>query len=124
MAKYFYDTYALTEYTSGNKKYKKYFQEHKGITTKLNLMELYYAFLKYTDKEKAGLIYNSFLPLTVEVEDNIIKNAMQLRLKLKQQKRNISYVDAIGYQIAKEQGIKFLTGDKEFKDLKNVEFVK
>jgi len=91
LAEYFYDTYALIEYVNANKKFKKYFQEHMGITSKLNLMELYYAMLKDISKEKA---------------------------------KKISYVDAIGYQIALEKNLKFLTGDKQFKEMKNVEFVK
>ena len=32
--------------------------------------------------------------------------------------------DCIGYILAKNIGIKFLTGDKEFENLDNVEFVK
>ncbi len=32
--------------------------------------------------------------------------------------------DCIGYIFAKQLGIKFLTGDKEFENLDNVEFVK
>jgi len=39
-------------------------------------------------------------------------------------KLNINYVDAIGYSISFDSGIKFLTGDNEFKNLPNVEFVK
>jgi len=122
LAEYFYDTYALIEYVNANKKFKKYFQEHMGITSKLNLMELYYAMLKDISKEKAETTYDSFLPITEDIEDETIKKAMQLRLKEKAKK--ISYVDAIGYQIALEKNLKFLTGDKQFKEMKNVEFVK
>jgi len=43
---------------------------------------------------------------------------------LKNMKLNINYVDAIGYSISFDSGIKFLTGDNEFKNLPNVEFVK
>ena len=51
-----------------------------------------------------------------------IKNAMKFRLANK--KKKLSYADCIGYQLAKEHGLKFLTGDKEFENLPNVEFVK
>ncbi len=122
MAEYFYDTYALIEYVNANKNFKKYFQEHIGITSRLNLMELYYVMLKDISKEKAETAYDSFLPITEDIEDETIKKAMQLRLKEKAKK--ISYVDAIGYQIALEKNIKFLTGDRQFKEMKNVEFIK
>ena len=49
-----------------------------------------------------------------------IKNATDMRLKFK----HMSFPDVIGYVVAKRLGIKFLTGDNDFKDMKNVEFVK
>ena len=49
---------------------------------------------------------------------------MKKRKELKEKGLNISYIDAIGYTISLERGIKFLTGDKEFKNLPNVEFIK
>ena len=55
-------------------------------------------------------------------KDNEIFSAS--KFKLANIKRRISYSDAIGYIIAKENELKFLTGDKEFKDMDNVEFVK
>ncbi len=39
-------------------------------------------------------------------------------------KRNMSMVDVIGYTIAKRWNVKFLTGDQQFADLENVEYVK
>ena len=36
----------------------------------------------------------------------------------------ISYVDCIGYVVALEKNVLFLTGEKHFKELKNVEFVR
>ncbi|MFA4907278.1 MAG: PIN domain-containing protein [archaeon] len=123
-AKYFYDTYALTEYAGANKNYAKYFGENTGVTTRLNLMELYYAILRDNGKEKADLAYDSFFPITIEPNDGIIKKAMALRLRLKQEKKNVSYVDAIGYQLSIVLKMKFLTGDAQFRGAENVEFVK
>jgi len=39
-------------------------------------------------------------------------------------KKDTSITDCISYFMAKNLGIKFLTGDKEFENLENVEFVK
>lgn len=60
----------------------------------------------------------------MDPDDDQIKNAMKLRKKMKGKGLNISYADALGYSIALELDIKFLTGDREFKDLGNVEYVK
>ena len=44
--------------------------------------------------------------------------------RLLNKKRKLSYVDCLGYILAGMNGAKFLTGDNQFKDLQNVEFVK
>ena len=45
-------------------------------------------------------------------------------MKKELNKRKLSMTDCIGYMMAKQWGIKFLTGDKEFEDMENVEYVK
>ncbi len=122
MSEYFYDSYAIIEYLKGNKKYLKYFKEPIGITTRLNLMEVYYSLLG--DEDYAEEVYSSFLSVIIDLSDEEIRNAMKKRKELKEQGLNISYADAIGYSISIERKIKFLTGDKEFRNLPNVEFVK
>ena len=122
MTDYFYDSYAIIEYLKGNKRYKKYFTEPWGITTRLNLMELYYTLLD--DQEYADEMYSAFLLVTVEPEDEEVRHAMRLRRRLKEKGLNISYADAVGYAISQKRKLRFLTGDKAFKSLDNVEFVK
>ncbi len=119
---YFADSYAFVEWTKGSPNYRKYFNEHELITTKLNLMELYYSVLSEDSEEKAEEYFETFLPLAVEISDDILKRAVKFRHA--NRKRNISYIDAIGYEISRERRMRFLTGDKEFKDMGNVEFVK
>ena len=88
-------------------------------------MELYYASLRDSNEETAERDYETFVPAEVEIPEKTLKNAMKKRLEFQQKKKmNISYVDAIGYQYALENNLKFLTGDREFKGVENVEFVK
>jgi len=47
-----------------------------------------------------------------------------MKFRKKNKKRNLSYTDCIGYVYATENDLIFLTGDKEFENLENVEFVK
>ena len=122
MTEYFYDSYAIIEYLRGNKRYQRYFKEPSGVTTRLNLMEVYYSLLDKPDY--ADEIYSSFLSVAIYPTDSEIKLAMKKRKELKNKGLNISYADAIGYLISFERNLKFLTGDKEFQKLKNVEFVK
>jgi predicted nucleic acid-binding protein len=119
---YFFDTYAFFEVVNGNFNYDKYSRDVAIVTTKLNLMELHYGLLLLYDKEKADEYYDKFVKFAIEITDDIIKLANYFKKVMKT--RNVSYVDCIGYTLAKSRNILFLTGDKQFKDLDNVEFVK
>ncbi|MBI2660858.1 hypothetical protein HYX09_01165, partial [Candidatus Woesearchaeota archaeon] len=66
----------------------------------------------------------SFINVFIQafIQGGKIEEAAKFRLKMK--KRNISMTDCIGYVISGKLKVKFLTGDKEFEHLPNVEFVK
>ena len=119
----FFDTYAIIEIIKGSPSYKPYTKE-QFITTNYNLMELYYSLLRLFDEKTAEHYYAIFLPACVTVSDATIKAAMKFRLIQRKQKNLISYIDCIGYFVALENDVKLLTGEKHFKQLNNVEFVK
>lgn len=118
---FLFDTYALFEIFRGNVKYQEY-KKYKINITKLNLFELYSGLLRDVNEETAEKYLDKYSPFVVDFDDEVIKNAAKFKHKLN--KRNVSMTDCIGYMLAKQLGIKFLTGDKEFEDLDNVEFVK
>ena len=120
---YFIDTYAMLEYLAGNKRYLKYF-ERDLHTSKLNLMELYFLVMRESGEDVADKAYATFRVFETGFDDEDVKEAMKMRLRLKAQKTNISYADALGYQLSRKLKTKFLTGDDAFKDLSDVEFVK
>ena len=45
-------------------------------------------------------------------------------MDLKIKNKHLSIPDAIGYTIAQRHDAKFLTGDEDFRDMPNIEFVK
>jgi len=122
MNTYYFDTYAFFEIIRGNPDYIQYSKEVSIITTKMNLMELYYWLLRRKGKEEADKYYLKFLPFCIDITNDIIKKACEFRLKYKD--KELSYIDCIGYMIALEKGIKFLTGDMGFEGMSNVEYVK
>ena len=85
-------------------------------------MEVYYWILNNFGKEYADRFYDNAKKYCIEITDDIIKSATEFRAKNKS--KNLSYVDCIGYMIARSLNIKFLTGDMQFKNMENVEFVK
>lgn len=121
MGSYFYDSYAVIEYLNANPAFIPYFEEHTGMLSLLNILEIYYSVLNDVNQEKADTVLMTILPLQINPTEETIKKAMLFRQKHK--KNNLSYADCLGYQLALEKGIKFLTGDRQFKDIANVEFL-
>lgn len=122
MAAYFWDTYAFYRFVKGSDTHLNYAKNFFIVTTRLNLMELHYILLSDFGKETADYYYDRFVELTIDIDDAIVKKASGFKLAFKN--RKFSYVDSIGYILAKSKGIKFLTGDSQFQDLDNVEFVR
>ena len=118
---FFADTYALIELLGGNSNYRQYLN-HILVTSKFNLIELYYHFLHDYNKQIADKYLNLYSKFVIPITYSCIRSGMEFKLKHKKEK--LSYVDCIGYAFALELGIKFLTGDQKFEDKDNVEFVK
>lgn len=120
MTKYFFDAYAIIEITKGNSNYEPYL-DSEIIINNFTFSELCYSWFR--DKNPNANDYiKKYSKHIVSVSPDWIEEAMKFRLNWKD--RKVSVPDCIGYIMAKKLGIKFLTGDKEFKDLDNVEFVK
>lgn len=118
---FFFDSYAFFEIIKENRNFEPYLSA-EIVTTKLNIFELYHGFLKYKNEELAGISLEKYYPFVVDFDEEVIKEAAKLKISLN--RRDLSMADCIGYSLAKQLGIKFLTGDSQFKDLDNVEFVK
>jgi len=118
---YFLDTYAIVEIIKGNPLFTQYLSE-KLFTSVFNLYELYVNILKADSEENAKREYFRFLEFVIPINQEHIFRAG--KFKVAHLKKSISYTDALGYAIAEIEHMKFLTGDKEFKNFENVEFVK
>ncbi len=118
---YFFDSYAIIEIINQNKSYEK-FMNHLIITNSLNLGEVYFYLLKIHNKQTADFWINK---LNVEIIDISLEDSLKASLfRYENKKKNLSYADCIGYIAALKKGFVFLTGDKQFENLENVEFVK
>ncbi len=122
-ARFFYDSYAVMAYLSDNPNYRTYFEENDGFLTKLNLMEISYRTLELHGAQAASQVVKVFAKYVIDFGLADIEDSMKLRLNLKKKGCDISYADALGYYLALKSNVKFLTGDKWFKELENVEFV-
>ncbi len=120
IGKFYWDTYAIVELIKGNSKFMKYFSKDT-ITSELNLMELYYHMLRLFDQDQANKQLNEWAYFAENIPQHVMKLAMQYRFRNKVQR--LSYIDCMGYMFAVSNGMKFLTGDKQFEGLPHVEFV-
>jgi uncharacterized protein len=119
---YFFDTYALYEILHGNPNYKSYEKNVSIITTLLNLMELHFILLRIYDSKIANEAFDKFLEYIIDIKIEKIKEVNLFKFHYKTKK--FSYVDCIGYVLARKLRVEFLTGDKAFENLENVRFVK
>jgi len=117
---YFYDTYALIEIFKGNLRYKK-FEDYKIYTSIMNFYEFYYSILKEFNEKVAQNWKKQVDLIFLEITEEDVIEASKFRLK--NIKEKLSYIDCLGYALALNNNIKFLTGDEKFENKKNVEFV-
>ncbi len=120
LGRYFFDAYAIMEIIGGNLGYEPY-MDSEIIINNFTFAELCYRWFKEKNAD-ANFYIEKYSRHIVSVAPEWIEEAMKFRLKWKD--RKVSVPDCIGYIMAKKLGVKFLTGDKEFADLENVEFVK
>ena len=118
---YFFDSYAILEIIKGNKNYSK-FQDETIVSTVLNISEIYYALLLKFGEENSINLINKINFKIIEIPKEIAIEASIFRYKNK--KLDLSYIDCIGYILSLKNNIKFLTGDRQFETMDNVEFVK
>jgi uncharacterized protein len=118
---FFFDSYALIELYKGNLNYEKY-KKAKVITSYLHVFETYYSLIREHKEEEISHFYKTIKNFCINLNFEWIPKAS--KFKQIHKKRDLSYADCLGYVIANELGVKFLTGDKEFENLPNVEFVK
>ena len=117
---YFFDTYAIIEIMKGNPAYAMY-KYARIIITVFNLVELHYKLLRDINGKIARKILYEYSNYVVDVDLETIQEANEF--KLRHRTKKLSAPDVIGYITAQKYGVKFLTGDKEFKGMKGVDFV-
>jgi len=119
--KYFLDTYALIEIAEGNKDYARYV-DADVVTLKNNIAELFYFYLKKSNKDAAQYFFTIFGKVAFDVSLEIIPPAMNFRFQ--HAKTRFSYTDCLGYAYALEHNRIFVTGDRAFQGFPSVEIVR
>ena len=119
---YYFDTYALIEIGKGSPAYQRYKEDIKLVLHKLNIVELCYFLLREKRGHEMKACYAQLSKFHNEPPDDVYEDTSKMKYHYKE--RRLSYIDCLGYCMARHLNIKFLTGDEKFKDLPGVEFVK
>jgi len=115
------DTYALMEIYLGNEKFAGYLNV-EFVINDLTLAEFYGVLLKEYGEGEAELWFKKLERYSVQVSKKILIEAIKFRHVNK--KQNLSFFDAAGYVFSVKNNYHFVTGDKEFEGMPNVEFKK
>ena len=118
---YYFDTYAIIELIKLNPDYNR-FDGLKIVTSVMNLAEIYNIFLKDKGRKDADEFFEVCNFKFLEISPKIMVEAVRFRYE--NRKGNVSLTDSVGYVLALDHKLKFLTGDRQFEKLPNVEFVK
>ena len=120
MQAFVFDTYALLEIIAGNPNYSSYLSS-EIIINDFVFAELCYKLIRESGIEKASFYVDRYSHFRKEIDAETIKEAMLFRIQHK--KKNLSPADCISYVMALKLNLKFLTGDMQFENMENVEFV-
>lgn len=118
--RYCLDTYALIEIAQANPKFTFLFKED-FIIPSTTLAEFYGVLLRNKGKDEAEIWVEKLSGAATGTPLSIMLRAQSFRFIHKQ--RNISFFDGVGYCFAQENNMFFVTGDKEFKELKGVRYI-
>jgi len=115
------DTYALVEINNGNPKFSGLLNNDLVITD-ITMAEFYALMYRAYDLKTADYWHKRLSFFCKAVSREILLKAVKFRVD--NCKQNLSFFDCVGYLYALENNMKFVTGDKEFKSRKGVEFIK
>jgi hypothetical protein len=115
------DSYALVEIHEKNKNYA-FALSQDFVIPDSTLSEFYLILYRKLGKQTADYWLKKLSPYSVNVNLDIWIKSMSYRHE--HIKENLSMFDCIGYVFAQENKLRFVTGDKQFKNKKGVLFVK
>jgi hypothetical protein len=124
MPSYFADSYALIEMLKGNKNYRS-FQSERLITTEFNICEVGFAVCRDYPANAPQVLKTVRKMVTLQAtRDEDYCSGAARRKQESGKGKKLSTIDCIGYSVANWLSIQFLTGDREFADMENVQFVR
>ena len=115
------DAYALVEIHNGNPLFIGLLNE-EAVITDVTMAEFYGHLYKKHNAATADYWHRKLSFICKNVPRDTLIKATKFRIDRKE--KNLSFSDCVGYVFAAENGMRFVTGDREFRQMQGVEFVK
>lgn len=115
------DTYTLIEINNSNPKFVSLLDEEVVITD-ITMAEFYADMFRKYNEKTADYWHKKLGGFCKSVSRWVLIKAVKFRIENKE--KNLSFFDCVGYIYAQENNMRFVTGDKEFKEMKGVLFIK
>lgn len=124
MPAFFADSYAIIEMLKGNKNYQSY-QSERLIMTEFNICEVGFAVCREYPANATRVLKTVRKMVVIQEtrDEDYCAGAVTRKLATAKGKK-LSTIDCVGYSVANRLNIPFLTGDREFSDMDNVQFVR
>jgi hypothetical protein len=112
------------EAATGNPWYRPY-RAGEGLTSKLNLLEVYSLLLDQGTSALAGSCVQRRISDAIEFWGELIPAVAHFRRSVRGRTHlRFSFIDSLGYVYARSVGFTFITGAREFERLPDVAFVR
>ena len=124
--KYVLDTYAWAEFFDGSekgKKVKEIIAEGKVASSIIVLAELADKCARENRDLEPFIKFIESNSVILQLNKETAINSGKLKLELRKSSKNISLADAIHFQTAKSVNATFVTGDPDFKGIKEILFL-
>lgn len=125
MKPFFADTYAILAAIRGDPAYSRRFQQARSFRTgNWNLLEaLYVQISQGVPRDVAAHRLAPFLGAVLREDWRLLQKAAKIRLDFRAKGSVISTVDAVGFALATDAKLPFLTGDPAFRHVPEAEFL-
>ena len=127
--RFFFDTYAMLAIARGDTRFEPYL-DVEPVTTWWNVMEFYFVSRRDgVERTRAEQLARRYRPRCLEPDEATCFAGAEFRLRHRYRDssgrmKRVSYADALGYHCALAERVPFLTGDRGFRGLPGVEYVR
>lgn len=124
MPSFFADSYAIIEMLKGNRNDEPY-RANRLVTTEFNICEVGFALCREYPADAARILRSVRSRVTIQKTlDTDYCSGAATRKQASGEGKKLSTIDCVGYSVANRLRIPFLTGDREFAGMDNVQFVR